>query len=365
MKALFLGKFDSLGGTQSLIEDARMVLENSGHTIDVVTGKNHRFMPDGYGKLYETGYPYFPEENRLFLLANFRKLQKELRKINFDAYDLTFNNHPTTFLYDATVNYLHGPSFVDSVVDENGRIINKTRLRMIRLSGIYKVYGGSLFLTHGKYTRDISMNLLPIVGVRPRSIEYIHIPVSYNMDVNLADKDPKLVLLFGRISPQKAIEPLLDIAKRVSANFILSGFVDEKYNDYVEALRKQSPHNLKIISNPSEDEKIELFRRASVYVHTYRKEHYGIAVAEAIYFGCVPVVPKSGGPWVDITNYGEFGLGYDGIDEAIQKTAEAISTSNSERKRIFDSRHRFGFKKFEESFNEFVGRVSGNRHHVK
>ena len=177
MKALFLGKFNSLGGTQFLIEDVRTVLENSGHTIDVVTGKDHRFVSDRYGKVYETGYPYFPEENRLFLLANFRKLRKELKKINFDAYDLTFNNHPTTFLYNATINYLHGPSFVDSVVDEDGKIINKTRLRLIRLSGIYNVYTDSQFLTHGKYTKDISINLLPMVGVRPGSIEYIHTPV--------------------------------------------------------------------------------------------------------------------------------------------------------------------------------------------
>ena len=359
MKALFLGKFNVLGGTQFLIDDVGKVLENAGYGIDAVTGRNHRFASQKYGRIFETGYPYFSEDNRLMLLANFRRLKRELKKIDFAQYDFTFNNHPTTFLYNARVNYLHGPSFVDSVVDEDGKVVNKTLLRLIRLSGIYNVYRRSVFLTHGKYTKDLSLNLLPMVGVRPASIEYIHTPINYSLDVDLAEKDPKLVLSFGRISPQKALDPLLNIARKVDANFVISGFVDERHRDYVETLRKESPDNLKILSNPTEQQKIELFRKASVYIHTYKKEHYGVTVAEAIYFGCIPVVPKSGGPWVDITNYGEFGLGYGSADEAVQKIEEALTASASERNRIFDSRHRFDFQRFEASFKEFMSRVSG------
>ncbi len=358
MKALILGKFNSLGGTQFLIDDVGKVLENSGYSIDAVTGKNHRFASGGYGRIYETGYPYFSENNRLLLLANFRRLKHELRKINFGEYDMTFNNYPTTFLYDATINYLHGPSFVDSVVDEDGKVINRTRLLLIRLSRIYSVYRKSIFLTHGKYTRDLSLRLLPMVGIRPGSIEYIHIPINYDFDVNLGEKDPKQVLCFGRISPQKTLDPLLNIARKVDASFIISGFVDERHRGYVESLCKLAPDNLKIIPNPSEAQKVELFRRASVYVHTYKKEHYGVAVAEAIHFGCIPVVPKSGGPWVDIANYGEFGLGYTDAEEAVQKISEALATSRSERERIFSSRQRFEFSRFEESFKEFLSRIS-------
>ncbi len=357
MRALFLGKFNALGGTLSLIEDVRRVLENSGYTIDAVTDKNHRFASSAYAKLYETGYPYFSERNRLLLLANFRRLRKELKRFGFNNYDLTFNNHPTTFIYDASINYLHGPSFVDSVIDEDGRVVNKGRLYMIRLSRIYDVYGKSRFLTHGKYTKDLSMKLLPMVGVHPRSMDYIHIPVGYRIDVNLAEKDPKLVLLFGRISPQKTIEPLLEIARKVDANFVISGFVDEKHRNYVESLSRASPGNLKIVPNPSEAQKIELFCKASVYIHTYRKEHYGIAVAEAIYFGCIPVVPKSGGPWIDITNCGEFGLGYDDTEEAVQKVSEALSTRLSERERIYSSRTRFNFAEFESAFMNYVDKI--------
>lgn len=120
------------------------------------------------------------------------------------------------------------------------------------------------------------------------------------------------------------------------------------------ALIKSAPPNVKIIPNPTEEQKVELFSKASVYLHTYMKEHYGIAVAEAIYFGCVPVVPKFGGPWIDITNSGEFGLGYGDYAEASQKVAEALATRSYERERIYRSRERFEFGKFESALLKYI-----------
>ena len=89
-----------------------------------------------------------------------------------------------------------------------------------------------------------------------------------------------------------------------------------------------------------------LFKRAKVYLHTRRNENYGLSVAEAIGYGCIPVVPKSGGPWIDIVEQGKYGYGYDTVNEATDIIQEAFKTPSNNYREIYDSRHRFSFKRF-------------------
>ncbi|MEM2092139.1 MAG: glycosyltransferase, partial [Candidatus Bathyarchaeia archaeon] len=57
---------------------------------------------------------------------------------------------------------------------------------------------------------------------------------------------------------------------------------------------------------------------AKVLLHTQPSEAFGMVVVEAMAAGCVPVVPRSGGPWIDILDrrQGVYGFAYRNIDEA-------------------------------------------------
>jgi glycosyltransferase involved in cell wall biosynthesis len=73
--------------------------------------------------------------------------------------------------------------------------------------------------------------------------------------------------------------------------FVVAGrFVD----DAGEELRTQAPPNLRLTGWIEEDELLDLYRRAAVYVQASRHEGFGVSVAEAMLAGCVPVVTRAG-----------------------------------------------------------------------
>jgi glycosyltransferase involved in cell wall biosynthesis len=80
-------------------------------------------------------------------------------------------------------------------------------------------------------------------------------------------------------------------AQLPEVEFVLAGrFVD----DAGAQLRAQAPPNLRLTDWVEEDELLDLYRRAAVYVQPSRHEGFGVSVAEAMLAGCVPVVTRAG-----------------------------------------------------------------------
>lgn len=356
MKALIIGQYVNLGGTQHLAYQVIEVLKKLGYDIDLITGKENNFLPDNYSRAIKTGYPYYQNQSRIGILRNMKKLQAELKTKILEKYELTFNNHPNTFLYKADINFLHGPSFVDSLITEQGRLKKNALFYILKYGRIYRIYDGAYFLTHGKYTRRLSEQLLPQIGIRPERIDYIYTPVQTNFIVDLNAKK-KNVLVFGRIMPDKDLENVMKCAEQSKYKFLVAGFVSKTNLNYLEKLDKIKPDNVQIIPNPDDQLKRELYQNSWTYFHTKPMEHFGVSAAEAISYGCVPVVPKSGGVWEDITESGEFGLGYNDIDEASQKISESFDLTYNERLRIYESRSRFSFENFESKLVDIVSSI--------
>jgi glycosyltransferase involved in cell wall biosynthesis len=245
---------------------------------------------------------------------------------------------------------LHGPSFIDTLILPNGGIKKNALFYFLKYLKVYGIYDGANFLTHGKYTKRISEINLPKIGIKPRRIDYIYTPVKVDFDVNLEKKDRNTVLSFGRIMPDKNIENILSIARNSNAKFTIAGYVSPDYTDYLRKLEKEKPSNVKILPNPDENTKKSLFMQSWTYIHPKPMEHFGVSVAEAISYGCVPVVPSSGGVWEDVVDSGKFGLGYDTLEEASQKVDESFHISLGERMNIYNSRERFSPSQFNSKF---------------
>lgn len=361
MRALILGKFVNFGGTQYLSYQVKKVLDQMGYETDVICGREHRFLPDDVRKVVETGYPYVDEERRIGILRNLVRLRSELKRIDTSHYDFTFNNHPNNFLFNADLNYLHGPSFVESMITEDGTFHKNLIYYTAKLLRLYSVYDGGNFLTHGQYTANLAKKYLPMVGVRPKTINYVFTPVDTDINIDFSSKVERTVLVFGRIARAKKVDRVMQLAERVNCKFIIAGFVAEDEKDYLRTLTERKPDNVEIISNPSEEVKRRLFFGSWTYLHTQPREHFGVTVAEAISNGCVPVVPKSGGPWEDIVEFGRYGLGYDSQEEAVQRIEESLQLPLSERRSFYDSRSRFSKSKFSGDLSRIIAQINENK----
>jgi glycosyltransferase involved in cell wall biosynthesis len=67
-------------------------------------------------------------------------------------------------------------------------------------------------------------------------------------------------------------------------------FVGKWLDDSIDALRARAGENVHFTGWLSDDDLHAAYRRAAVYVQASRHEGFGLAVAEAMLAGCVPVV---------------------------------------------------------------------------
>ena len=87
---------------------------------------------------------------------------------------------------------------------------------------------------------------------------------------------------------QKGHQPFVEAARHLpDVRFV---FVGKWHDDAIEHLRSLAPENVEFTGWLSDEDLESLYARASVYVQASRHEGFGLAVAEAMLAGCVPVV---------------------------------------------------------------------------
>lgn len=117
--------------------------------------------------------------------------------------------------------------------------------------------------------------------------------------------------------------------------FVLIISVREQDQQKVDLLReKVKGASIEIIENPTYEKLWEMYNIAKIYwhasgfgedlaIHPERAEHFGIATAEAMRAGCVPVVIDAGGQ-KEIVKNGENGFLWSSEEKLIEKTMQLI-----------------------------------------
>lgn len=205
----------------------------------------------------------------------------------------------------------------------------------------------SLIIANSKFNRRIIRKCLN------RDACVVYPPVNTQKFMHaVRDRDREnIVVAVSRFLPEQNLACIPKLAKLVrNSSFLVigpSGMTSkgtlEELNATISKLAVKD--QVRIVTNQPFSKLLEALSTAKVFLRTEPCEPFGMAVVEAMVAGCVPVVPKAGGPWFDILNQeqGKYGYAYSNLKEA----AEEINTlMNDERLRIEISRRAVERAKF-------------------
>ncbi len=148
----------------------------------------------------------------------------------------------------------------------------------------------SRLVTNSEYSRsEIAAN----TPFRPEDVTVVHHGVSDPFGpLDQSRPRERLALNVGAVDAgtlvQKGQLPFVEAARHLpEVRFVLAG---KWLDDSIDRLRAAAGPNVEFTGWVSDEELTDLYARASAYVQASRHEGFGLAVAEAMLAGCVPVV---------------------------------------------------------------------------
>lgn len=359
MKIAIMEEFTRIGGGQTIAATISGILSESGNSVDLYTDKNHFFLSGKYSNIFKSNFSFNENMRAPTIFLKAIMFKKKLSKIK--GYDFIINNHPNIFLYKGDLNMMHTVSLVESVLDEKGDIEKPALLKFIGYSGIYEIYNKSDFWVPGNYNKTVSERVFRALGISSIRYHVIPLPVKIPEQVDISNKKRDQVLIFGRINVEKKLDLALEMAKKCNLRFVIAGALNPGNEGYYKHLISNAPENVSIVKNPDESTKHKLFSESGIFLHLRRRENFPISVLEGIAYGCIPVVPKYGGTWEDIVSKGDYGIGYESVEDGAEQLLMASGSSSEYRKTIFESRIRFSEKKFSEKLQTSISDIIENK----
>ena len=352
----------SLGGAEKLCIETIRALEKAGHDVDLVaiSRLDHRLLRQRFATDARTNneIAILPSISLPTIYSVFMNwFLRDIIMIPYlkRNYQLTINTGPLLPISFTDLMYLQ---------DYPGRLQLYGKYR----KGVWRAYS----LLHdimidvlvGLFNRIKKMPILLTNSLFNKwAIEnYLHgkayvlyPPVQIDDHINLSkiSNRENIVLTISRIDESKGLDLVPRIAERTSdAKFVIIGSLGSErclheINSIIRNL--QLIDRVVVVPNVSEEMKKILLSKAKIYLHTSQYEPFGISVVEAMASGLVPLVYKSGGPWIDILceKQGVYGYGYEDVRSCANLVNDILNDDSLrmqvvqrsiERSKIFEDR---------------------------
>jgi len=143
-------------------------------------------------------------------------------------------------------------------------------------------------VTNSEYSRSEIARNTPIPPARVRVIHH-GVPDPFGEQPGEKEREALTVGAINRGTlVQKGQLPFVEAARRLPE--VRFTFAGKWLDDSVDQLRERAGDNVSFTGWLSDEDLHAAYRRAAVYVQASRHEGFGLAVAEAMLAGCVPVV---------------------------------------------------------------------------
>lgn len=129
-----------------------------------------------------------------------------------------------------------------------------------------------------------------------RTANKIHLQKEFNLDIS---EEIPLLGIVGRLDEQKGLDLLFStleiIINEFGAQFVIVGGGEPKYRTFFEEINKKYPKNVGCHLNPDFNLARHIFAGSDIFLVPSKFEPCGIVQMEAMRYGAVPVVRKTGG----------------------------------------------------------------------
>ena len=364
-----------IGGAEAVLLEMIKALQESGHTVTIFTldrvdweklgeePRDHVF-PRNEHYMYQNLSPTKNSFINLPLLAqSYLRLLFSAKK---SGDDLSINNFGEIFPCIADLSYVHS---VPLITFSEGRADNPYQIPFWRITSrlytflyfiLEKYTAPSTIIANSRYNAEMikrNTRKTPLVLYPPVN------PSTTPCDIS---RKENLILTISRINSKKNLSIIPEIASRVGGEFkfVLMGGTDVRSATAIEGIKKNSQRlrttdRVDVILDPDRGKIDEAFQKASIYLSTQPTEAFGMAVVEAMAAGCVPVVPRDGGPWFDILDerQGRFGFSFTDPEQAAKIIGRILSNEHL-RKQISERARRrsleFNSERFRLRFLELI-----------
>ena len=188
-------------------------------------------------------------------------------------------------------------------------------------------------------------------------------PTTFEFNDASVVRDPLLAIYVGRIFPPKRITDIIAIVERARA---LSGkdlklhiagkLMEIPYTDLLRRMAAERPW-LKLVGAVYGKDKERFMLSATYALHAERDEAFGIAIAEYLKAGCIPLVPDVGGPKEVV---GSSALEFHDNDTAAQTLSRLLSDESfREEQRLLCNRsgENFTLRAYQGRQSETIGEM--------
>jgi glycosyltransferase involved in cell wall biosynthesis len=184
----------------------------------------------------------------------------------------------------------------------------------------------------------------------------INPPVESNKTLMRVNKRKRgnVVITMSRFRSAKGLEIIPEIASYVrDCEFVVIGIADKESKQCLKELSEEIERlgvqkRIHIFRNKRYGFTLSALSTAKIFLHTQTTEAFGMSIVESMAAGCIPIVPRTGGPWIDILDCqeGQYGFSYRSSAEAAAKIKlllddeslrSKVSVRAIERSVVFDS----------------------------
>lgn len=309
-------------------------------------------------RLMDKLYPgRFVRLKRLLLLKYFLEEEKNL----LAEYDL-FIDAGSNIPLSGAVSYIHYPALAKEYGSaEQKGLAYRAYLRFFYWYAQRFVGNPLAVFTNSSWTavKIVETHL----SLRGR-VSVLHPPVDVEFfsEVASGEDRERLVVTVSRFTPEKGLDKIIDVAKSMPEyRFVIAGskagYSEPVIRRLRERISEENVANVELLINVPRRELRDLLGRAKYYLHPPFPEHFGIAIAEAMAAGCIPIVYRDGGGWTDLASHVHPGLGYMDIAE-IPAIIERIDSDKQLyqklRQKAVEHSAKYSYKYFKQKLAEYL-----------